>query len=357
MQQFIRPIYYLLVTVIIGILLNACASSSEQAANKPWHHLSDGRYRNPEGSPQSSAGSFDMLRFFIRRMRDEPPLIPPGHAIDADAALAALAKFADVDSVTWLGHAAFLVRLDGKTILIDPYLSNVAGPFGFGPERYVPAGLSVAALPKIDIILISHNHYDHLDAKTIAALPNKATIHVVAPLGLGEFFRDRGYLSVHEQDWYDQVEIDGINVEVLPAIHFSRRGLFDRNRTLWCSFAIRSPKFALYHSGDTAYHKRIFREIGERSGPFDLALVAIGAYEPRSIMRTAHVTPEDAVRLIDEVRADRAIGMHWGTVRLTDESVFEPPARFTSAAAAANWPTGRAHLMRIGETAALVAPP
>ena len=336
--------------LIAGLfLLAGCSSAPVQAPGKPWHHLDNGQFRNPPGSPTGTATFGDLTTFFWRRIRTKPPTVPADHVIGQVKALAAYEATVDQDTVTWLGHAAFLLRLDGKTVLTDPYLTKVAGPFGFGPERYVAPGLPLARLPPIDIILVSHNHYDHLDAKTIEALPGKDRIHVVVPLRLGDFFRERGYVNVHENDWFERVVIHGIEIEVLPAIHFSRRGLFDRNRTLWGGFAIRAGGRSIYHSGDTGYGP-IFSEVNRRSGPFDLALVAIGAYEPRSIMQSSHVTPEDAVQLVDDIGAERAIGMHWGTVQLTDEPPFEPGIRFLKAARTAGWPEGRARIMKIGET-------
>lgn len=338
--------------LMASTLLAGCAPAPVQAPGKPWHHLDDGTYRNPPGSPAARATLADMFAFFWRRLRDVPPAVPAGHVVPPAEALAAFTAHGDVDALTWLGHAAFLLRVGGVTVLTDPFLSDVAGPAGFGPERFVAPGLPLAALPPIDVILVSHNHYDHLDHDTVVALPGKAHVNVVVPLGLGAFFRERGYANVHERDWYERANVAGIEVEVLPAVHFSRRGLFDRNRTLWSGFAIRANGRSVYHSGDTA-HSAVFTEVGERAGPFDLALVAIGAYEPRSIMRASHVTPEDAVRLADDVRAGVAVGMHWGTIRLTDEPAFEPPGRFLAAACRAGWRDGRARVMRIGETVPL----
>lgn len=331
------------------LLLAGCRNAPVQAPGKPWHHLDNGQFRNPQGSPAGAPTIGDLTSFFWRRIRAKPPTVPADHAIAQANALAAYAATANEDTATWLGHAAFLLRLEGKTILTDPYLTKVAGPFGFGPERYVAPGLPLDRLPPIDIIVVSHNHYDHLDQKTIEALPGKERIHVVVPLRLGEFFRERGYVNVHENDWFERVVVGGIEIEVLPAVHFSRRGLFDRNRTLWGGFAIRGGGRSIYHSGDTGYGP-VFSEVSRRSGPFDVALVAIGAYEPRSIMRRSHVTPEQAVQLVDDIGAERAIGMHWGTVELTDEPHFEPGPRFIEAARDAGWPEGRARIMKIGET-------
>lgn len=340
---------FTLVLLSFVVLLSACGSEPVQAPGKPWHHLSNGEYRNPEGSDGSAATFGDMIGFFIRRMGDKPPVVPPEHVIRPEQARSNYQKLAGKDSITWLGHAAFLLQLNGKTVLTDPYLTARAGRLGLGPLRFVEPGLSLDSLPPIDIIVVSHNHYDHLDENTIEALPDKQRTHVVVPLGLGEFFSKRGYANVHERDWFESVSLDGVEVEVLPAIHFSRRGAFDKNRTLWGGFAIRANSKAIFHSGDTAYGP-IFSEIGERAGPFDVALVAIGAYLPASIMETVHITPEEAVRVVDDVMATSAVGMHWGTVRLTDEDPFEPPRRFFDAASRAQWAPNRARIMKIGET-------
>ncbi|MFT4584080.1 MAG: N-acyl-phosphatidylethanolamine-hydrolyzing phospholipase D [Gammaproteobacteria bacterium] len=341
--------YYLGVIARVAAVMITTLDCLAETDGQKWHHLVDGTFRNPVGSAEGTATFGDMLSFFARRMRDKPPSVPPTHVLPQAEALATYNAMAGMDTVTWLGHAAFLLRLDGKTVLTDPYLTERAGRLGLGPNRYVEPGIALEALPPIDVVLVSHNHYDHLDAKTIEALPNKGRIHVVVPLGLGEFFEQRGYVNVIERDWYESTSIDGIEIQVLPAIHFSRRGAFDRNRTLWGGFAIRTQTVKIYHSGDTGYGP-VFREIGERAGPFDLALVAIGAYLPSSIMKTVHLTPEEALDVVEDVKANAAIGMHWGTVQLTDEDPFEPPERFRAAASARGWSANRAQIMRIGAT-------
>jgi N-acyl-phosphatidylethanolamine-hydrolysing phospholipase D len=325
----------------------------EQAAGRPYHHRADGRFRNPPGSPRREASRADFASFLARRFRDRSvPAVPEDHVLSPERALAGLAAHDGADSVTWLGHAAFLIRLGGRTILTDPYLGGVAGPFGFGPRRYVEPPLPVGALPPIDVLAVSHSHYDHLDAATIRALPRRERIEVVAPLRLGDFFRRRGFRNVHELDWWERRRFGALEAALLPAVHFSRRGPFDLNRTLWGGFGFAADGVRVYFSGDTAYGET-FAEIGAREGPFDLALVGIGAYEPRPIMRASHATPEEAVRIGRDVGARALLGMHWGTVALTDEPAFEPPERFRAAAAAAGFAREDAWLLRIGETRAL----
>lgn len=321
--------------------------------DRPAHHGPDGRFRNPPGSPARSAGLRHMLPFLWRmsRSRGHRTMPPHGHVLTPAEVQAGMARLGNQDRLTWLGHVAFLMRIGGVTLLTDPYLSANAGPGRLGPRRYVPPALGVADLPPVDLLLVSHNHYDHLDAATIDALPGKDRIRVVVPLGLGRFFRRRGYAWVDELDWYDHVDHGEVRVTATPAVHFSRRTLRDTNRTLWAGFVVTSHVDGrkLYFSGDTAYGP-VFREMGERLGPIDLALVGIGAYEPRIIMHATHATPEEAVAIARDLNAKRLIGMHWGTVKLADEPQFEAPARLARAAAAAGYAADDAGIMKIGET-------
>jgi N-acyl-phosphatidylethanolamine-hydrolysing phospholipase D len=309
-------------------------------------------FRNRPGSPPQTAGLAQFAPFFLRRARERrPPVVPPGHVVPPDEARAQL-EAAGPESLTWLGHACFLLRTGGLSILTDPFLSERASPFaGLGPKRYVPPGLPLHALPRIDAVVISHDHYDHLDERTVRELSFKgrgATAAVV-PSGLGSFFSSRGYRVVRELGWGEGTLLGDSSLTCLPAVHFSGRTPFDRNRSLWASWSIVSPSRRVFFAGDTGYGT-VFEEIGRRHGPFDLALLPIGAYEPASIMRPMHCDPEEAVAVGRDVRASTLVAMHWGTIVLTDEPPFEPPGRFRAAANRAGWPDGRAWVMRIGET-------
>ncbi|MCW5752360.1 MAG: MBL fold metallo-hydrolase [Alphaproteobacteria bacterium] len=318
---------------------------------RPWHHTARG-FRNPPGSPVHPVDAREYWRFVWRRIlrAQAAPIAPDGHVLEQAEVARGLGLHAVRDALTWLGHASFLLTLGGKRVLLDPYLGEFASPMrGFGPRRFVAPALAAEALPPIDLMIVSHNHFDHLCAPTVESFPHKARCHVVVPLGLGRFFRRRGYGRVSELDWHQHHELEGLRVTALPAVHWSRRGMFDRNRTLWASFAIEGAGRKVWFAGDTGYGE-VFGELGRRYGPFDAALLPIGAYEPRPIMRRHHATPEEAVRIGREMGARTLVAMHWGTIVLTDEDPFEPPERFRAAAAAQGVPEAAAWVMRIGET-------
>lgn len=325
------------------------------AGTRPWHHLPDGGFRNPQGSPARGGSAGDWWSFLYRRVLARAPAVelPPGHVLDTTSTLSGLAAHDTVEFVTWLGHATFLLRLDGRTVLTDPYLSEYASPLPpLGPRRFSPAPLSPAALPGIDVLLLSHNHYDHLDLPAVTAIAKRWRPTLVAPLGVSRYVDRALFAEVYEIDWYQPLELDGLRYTATPAIHFSKRSLFDQNQTLWCGFRIEQAQRAVWFAGDTAFGP-VFEEVGSRLGPMHMALVPIGAYEPRELMRGSHCTPEEAVAIGRAVGAERLCGMHWGTIRLTDEPPFEPPMRFRAAAAAAGFAPEAAWVLAIGETRAL----
>ena len=329
--------------------LAGCSPGVMPVEGRPSHHTTGG-FRNYPPVPEPEMPG---LSFLLRRVKEgmfDIPEVPGDHVIEASLALSELNRYSGSDTVTWIGHSTYLMRLGDKNILFDPFFSDLASPLPVGPERYVPPGIPLAQLPQVDVILISHNHYDHLDAKAIDAMPGKEKIHVYVPLGLGPFFAKRGYQNIRELDWHQSVVADGIEMTALPAVHFSSRGLGDRNKTLWCSWAVRSADKTCFFAGDTAYSPTIFKDIGKRFGSFDLAIVPIGAYEPVSVMRPVHTNPEEAIQVANDVNADLIIPAHWGTIVLTDESPWEPPERYRAFAVKNGISDERACIMKIGET-------
>lgn len=256
-----------------------------------------------------------------------------------------------VPTLTWVGHATFLLQVEGLNVLTDPVFSHRVSPFRFaGPERLAPLGLTLQELPPIDLVLLSHNHYDHLDEAAVKTLVrDHPQITFVVPLGVKQWFTARGISRVVELDWWQDCTVGAAKVSVLPAQHFSGRGPFDRNATLWCSLLLEIGGKKIYFAGDTGYSKD-FADIGTAHPGIDLALLPIGAYEPNWFMRSVHVNPEEAVRIFQDLGARHAAAMHWGTFRLTLEALDEPPQRLTRALAADGIAAERFFVMQHGET-------
>ncbi len=294
------------------------------------------------------------MSFILRMMRysREVVNIPEGHVIEPDKAALHMrqAHNSQDDTLTWLGQACFLLRIEGKTILTDPYLSSHASPTRIaGPKRFVSSGIRLNDLPDIDYLVLSHNHYDHLDSRTIQKLRHQENMTVIVPLNLGRYFHRRGFKNVVEMDWWDEFHLEDLKITALPSQHWSKRTPFDRNKSLWASFAFHGSQNRVFFTGDTGYGP-LFQEIGEKYGPFDYTLVGIGAYEPREIMKAHHTNPEEAVQIGKDVRSKHLVGMHWGTVRLTDEPLFEPPGRFLQAAEKEGYDADKTWIMSIGES-------
>jgi N-acyl-phosphatidylethanolamine-hydrolysing phospholipase D len=253
--------------------------------------------------------------------------------------------------MTWVGHSTLLVQLGHASFLTDPTWSSTASPVSFaGPRRFVAPGLAVDALPAIDFVLVSHNHYDHLDLETLETLSARdPRTRFIVPLGNGALLREAGIESVDELDWGERLALGAVEIHCLPAQHWSQRGLRDRRRALWSSWAVTSADRRFYFAGDSGYFDG-FAAIGKALGPFDLAALPIGAYEPQAMMRPSHLDPEQAVQAGRDLAAQRLVGIHFGTFDLSDEPLDEPPRRFRAAAGAAGYAETDAFVLRIGET-------
>jgi len=318
------------------------------------HHDANGFHNNYPHSQRH-----DFWRWKWEQIRDGLPHAPPGgwRIPHMRTDIERLKNPAGAQ-VTWIGHSSFLLQLGGMNILTDPQFSERASPVSFaGPKRAVPLPLGIDELPRIDVVVISHNHYDHLDLPTVkqlAAAPAGSPLFLV-PLGLRAWFTDNGIERVEEYDWWQSREVNGARFTLVPVQHWSKRTLWDANQTLWGGWALEAGGLRILHTGDLGL-SRDTQDIGERAGPFDLALIPIGAYEPRWFMQTMHVNVPEALQVREDVRAARAIGMHWGTFEdLTDEPLDEPPKVLAQLRAQRGLPDEAFDVMKIGETRAIAA--
>ncbi len=337
------------------------------------HHRPDG-FQNTDASFRPR-GLAEVIRWKWNAAREglppeaqapTPRVAPDLPFLRANAAAGARMQ----PAVTWIGHATVLAQLGGLNVLTDPMFSERASPLPFaGPKRHVAPGLALDELPHIDLVLVSHNHYDHLDAASVDHLAAQAggpPVFIV-PLGLLPWLRGRGVTSGIELDWWQVHRVaapgGGVDVMLCPAQHWSARGLGDRMATLWGGFAVFAPDCHLFFAGDTGY-SRDFADLRQQvidrqgvGGGFDIALLPIGAYEPRWFMSNQHVNPAEAVRIHRDVAARRSLGVHWGTFELTDEPLDEPPRALAREAAAAGLPADAFFVLAIGETRRITARP
>ena len=243
---------------------------------KPYHHLSDGTFRNPEGSPERNSNFKWSFSTYNKEKKKLDMTVPEDHVVEKAKVLSDLQRFKDDDYIGWIGHATFLIKLGNTTIITDPVFSKNAGPLFFGPKRYTEPALKLNEIPKTDLFLLTHNHYDHQDMRTITRFPFKKS-KVLLPLKLGKYFTRNGYRDVNEMDWYDEIKInDELKVTFLPAVHWSKRGLTDTNKTLWGNFLIEYKEKKILFACDTGVGN-IYKELGEKFGPIDLTLINIGA--------------------------------------------------------------------------------
>jgi N-acyl-phosphatidylethanolamine-hydrolysing phospholipase D len=344
----------LIVSSLLFCMTIAWASPGIGETDPPFPsapRVEDGRFTNPGGD--IGHGTIGVrLPFILRRMgtyfrtgENAPKRVPnDGVFLRENAGH-------NVPTVTWVGHATLLVQMEQVTFLTDPTWSDRPSPLPLiGPKRYVRPGLDMDDLPPIDFVVISHNHYDHLDLPTLQALAfRNADTRFFVPLGNGDLLRHQGITNVVELDWGQTAVFERVTIHCLPSQHWSKRNLTDNNRALWSSWAVTGNEQRFYFAGDTGYFPG-FKKIGNHLGPFDLVAVPIGAYEPEAMMRESHMNPEEAVTAAVDLKARSAIGIHFGTFDLSDEPLAEPPRRFTAAAKSSDLGSSAAWILKVGET-------
>ena len=331
---------------LIGI--TSCNSIVLAMEKKPYHHLPDGTFRNPEGSPVRSSDIKFSYRTFTKEKKKIDITIPKDHVIDKKIVKENLEKFKDDNYIAWIGHATFLIKLGETTIITDPVFSKNAGPLIFGPKRYVEPAIPLEEIPKTDVFLLTHNHYDHQDMSTIRRFPYK-NAKVLLPLKLGKYFKR--YKDVNEMDWYDEIQVnDDLKITLLPAVHWSKRSLTDTNKTLWGNFLIEYKNKKIFFACDTGYGN-IYKELGEKYGPIDLSMINIGAYDFRPMFEksTYHTTPEEALNIAQDLKSKKVLGTHWGTFVLSLEPIMEPRVRFKNSAEKFGFNKEDAIIFKIGE--------
>jgi L-ascorbate metabolism protein UlaG (beta-lactamase superfamily) len=337
---------------LAALVLPACAVNPYFDPAKP-HHTSEG-FRNRY--PHAEKGSFWAWK--LEQWRDGLPAPPAGgwRFEVAEPDVAFLKANRTIDTLTWIGHASFLLQIDGLNILTDPHLTPRASPVSFaGPKRVVPPALDFDDLPHIDVVVVSHNHYDHMDAETLESLAAQrgGPPRYFVGLGLERWFAARGISTADELDWWDSRKVGGVTFTFVPVQHWSKRTLWDANETLWGGWMIETPRFRFFHAGDAGYSAD-FADIRARFAPIDLAALPIGGYAPRWFMRVNHLDPDEAVTVYRDLDARYAVGMHWGTFAdLTDEPLDEPPQRLARALAREGIRPERFFVMKPGETRVL----
>ena len=349
------PVGALVWLALISCLAVSCGDVGTEKAGgpgqQPSHHGPRG-FRNPHLPDRGRTGDF--FRWRLGLGPEEKPAWPPGEVPSYRPRVVSpdLARLKNPDprslQVTWIGHATFLIQAGGLNILTDPMFSERASPVSFaGPKRLLPPGVPFQELPHLDAVVISHNHYDHLDTATVQRLGPGPRFFV--PLGLGAWFQDLGLKNVQEMDWWQSAALGPVRFVSVPAQHFSQRTPFNHNQSLWCGWVLQTPGGSVFFAGDTGYSPD-FREIGARLGPPRLSLIPIGGYQPRWFMRTMHLNPPEAVRVHRDLGSRQSIGMHWGTFRLTDEPLGEPPLYLEKALRDAGLPCEEFITLGLGET-------
>lgn len=343
----------LLLTLITTSLSQVATASGDTMAKFTKAPIDDkGLFTNVKGE-LSQGGLNVRVPFMLRRFgtyfrsSEGAPILSKNDG----AALRANALNDEKATVTWVGHATVLVQMHGVTFLTDPIWSDWPSPLAYiGPRRFVEPGIEIDNLPAIDFVVVSHNHYDHLDLPTLKALAQKnADTKFFVPLGNAKLLNSQGIAKVTEMDWGDTATYKDLTIHCLPTQHWSKRSISDTRKTLWSSWAVTGPEKRFYFAGDTGYFSG-FKEIGEKLGPFNVAAMPIGAYEPNAMMKASHMDPAESIMASLDLKAERVLAIHFGTFDLSDEPLGEPPVLFRKAAAATTLAGDKTWVFDIGET-------
>jgi N-acyl-phosphatidylethanolamine-hydrolysing phospholipase D len=333
--------------LVIVLLAVGCLGVGGPQPGAPSHHRERG-FANTNPA-YTRPGFWTRWPFFASRVWSTT-FTPRTASFPLEANVQALRSSPTEPTVTWVGHSTLLVQLDGTNLLTDPQWSERASPVGFaGPKRVTPPGVSFDALPPIHVVVISHDHYDHLDLPTVKRLAAVHRPRFLVPLGMKAWFAENGIGEVDEFDWWEGYQVRGLAVTCVPGQHWSQRSPWDLDRRLWCGWAVVRGDRRFFFAGDTGYYG-VFKEIRARLGPFDLTAVAIGAYLPPRIMKFTHTTPEEALQIFADVGGKRFVAIHWGTFDLADEPLDEPPRRLQAEARRLGLDTDTVWVLKHGET-------
>lgn len=322
-MAFIAISFLLLLSApfVVGALL-----SGPKYSGPVSDHFDGKKFFNPGGSQPH--GPKQVLKWMLSRKR-----APWKEENLSSAGIHPLAFFKDDIRITFVNHSTFLIQVDGVNILTDPIWSLRASPFHYlGPKRKRAPGIKLEHLPRIDYVLLSHNHYDHLDVLTLRILMGAHHPEIITPLGVEAFLSKESIGNAAALDWWDEKEMNNnLRITCVPAQHFSGRGLLDRDATLWCGYVLSTSIGKIYFAGDTGYHPTIFKTISEKVGALRLSILPIGAYKPRWFMSPVHTSPREAVKIHLDVKSQTTIGSHFGTFPLADEGPGETLTDLTAA--------------------------
>lgn len=310
--------------VVVGAIIGLGISFSTPAyKGPPSDNFQDGKFFTPGGAKAKSVT--DLVKWLVSREKGSWHLSSnPSNPLPD--------RRPGSHRVTFINHSTFLIEGENICLITDPVFSDRASPLSWaGPKRMRQPGLAFNGLPKVDMVLLSHNHYDHLDIVSCLALKQQFDPLFIVPLGVKEYLSKEGITQIYELDWQQFYAMPEIQITSVPAQHFSGRGLLDRDRSLWCGYIIEYPAKKFYFAGDTGYHPTLFKEIGSTHGPFDLSLIPIGAHKPQWFMSPVHCSPAEAVLIHQETRSSLSIGMHFGTFPLADEGQDEPVSELKTA--------------------------